>query len=112
MEERIMDEDEMRGIKTPRGGDAPDEAEEMPEYEPHYLLLVDRKNNTDTMELQVEVRPEFYSDEINRMVELKKKLSARLQSVLGLSVNVRLVEPRSIERSVGKAKRVIDNRKL
>ena len=85
---------------------------EMPEFEPHYLLLVDRKNNTDTMELQVEVRPEYYSDEINKMLALKKKLTARLQSVLGLGVDVRLVEPRSIERSVGKAKRVIDNRKL
>ena len=67
---------------------------------------------TDTMELQVEVRPDFYSDEINRMLALKKKLAGRLQSVLGLGVNVKLVEPRSIERSVGKAKRVIDNRKL
>ena len=66
----------------------------------------------DTMELQVEVRPNFYSDEINRMLALKKKLAGRLQSVLGLGVNVKLVEPRSIERSVGKAKRVIDNRKI
>ena len=64
------------------------------------------------MELQVEVRPEYYSDEINKMLELKKKLTARLQSVLGLGVAVRLVEPRSIERSTGKAKRVIDNRKI
>ena len=85
---------------------------EMPEFEPHYLLIVGRENNTDTMELQVEVRPDFYSDEINRMLALKKKLAGRLQSVLGLGVNVKLVEPRSIERSVGKAKRVIDNRKL
>lgn len=85
---------------------------ELPEFEPHYLLLVDRKNNTDTMELQVEVRPEFYSDEINRMLAMKKKLTARLQSVLGLAVAVRLVEPRSIERSIGKSKRVIDNRKF
>ena len=77
---------------------------EMPEFEPHYLLIVDRKNNTDTMELQVEVRPEYYSDEINKMLALKKKLAARLQSVLGLGVDVRLVEPRSIERSIGKAK--------
>ena len=64
------------------------------------------------MELQVEVRPEFYTDEINKLVALKQKLYGRLQSVLGLSVDVRLVEPRSIERSVGKAKRVIDKRKL
>mgnify|MGYP000415046286 CR=1 FL=1 len=45
---------------------------EMEEFEPHYLLIVDRKNNTDTMELQVEVRPEYYSDEINKMLALKK----------------------------------------
>lgn len=85
---------------------------EMPEFEPHYLLTVDRVNNTDRMELKVEVRPEFYSDEINRMLELKKKLTARLQSVLGLGVDVRIVEPRSIERSIGKTRRVIDNRIL
>ena len=47
---------------------------EMEEFEPHYLLIVDRKNNTDTMELQVEVRPEYYSDEINKMLALKKKI--------------------------------------
>ncbi|MEG0456041.1 MAG: phenylacetate--CoA ligase, partial [Bacteroides sp.] len=85
---------------------------EMPEFEPHYLLTIDRKNNTDTMELKVEVRADCYSDEINKMVALKKKLVGRLQSVLGLGVDVKLVEPRSIERSTGKAKRVIDNRKL
>ena len=85
---------------------------ELPEFEPHYLLTVDRINNTDRMELKVEVRPEFYSDEINKMIGLKKKLTSRLQSVLGLGVDVKLVEPRSIERSVGKAKRVIDNRLL
>ena len=85
---------------------------EMPEFEPHYLLTIDRQNNTDTMELKVEVREDCYSDEINKMLALKKKLTSRLQSVLGLGVNVKLVEPRSIERSVGKAKRVIDNRKL
>ncbi|MEF9919443.1 MAG: phenylacetate--CoA ligase, partial [Eubacterium sp.] len=85
---------------------------EMPEFEPHYLLTIDRKNNTDTMELKVEVRTDCYSDEINKMVALKKKLVGRLQSVLGLGVDVKLVEPRSIERSTGKAKRVIDNRKL
>lgn len=85
---------------------------EMPEFEPHYQLIVDRVNNTDTMELQVEVRPEFYSDEIKKMMDMKKRLTARLQSVLGLSVDVKLVEPRSIERSTGKAKRVVDKRKF
>lgn len=85
---------------------------ELPEFEPHYLLTVDRVNNTDKLELKVEVRPEFYSDEINKMLALKKHITSRLQSVLGLGVDVKIVEPRSIERSVGKAKRVIDNRKL
>ncbi|MCD8261055.1 MAG: phenylacetate--CoA ligase [Bacteroides sp.] len=85
---------------------------EMPEFEPHYLLVVDRVNNTDRMELRVEARPEYYSDEINKMLELKKKITARLQSVLGLGVDVKIVEPRSLERSMGKAVRVIDNRKL
>lgn len=85
---------------------------ELPEFEPHYLITVDRVNNTDTMEIQVEVRTEFYSDEMNKMISLKKKITDRMQSVIGLQPNVKLVEPRSIERSMGKAKRVIDNRKL
>jgi len=85
---------------------------ELEEFEPHYLLIVDRVNNTDTLEVQVEVRQEFYSDEMNKMIALKKKITHRLQSVLGISPDVKLVEPRSIERSEGKAKRVIDNRKL
>ena len=85
---------------------------ELPEFEPHYLLTVDRVNNTDTIELRVEVRQDCYSDEIKKMLDLKRRLSARLQSVLGLGVDVKLVEPRSIERSVGKAKRVIDKRCL
>jgi phenylacetate-CoA ligase len=85
---------------------------ELPEFEPHYLILVDRVNNTDTFQIHVEVRAEFYSDEMNKMLELKKKITARMQSVIGLQPDVKLVEPRSIERSMGKAKRVIDNRKL
>lgn len=83
---------------------------EFNELEPQYLLTVDRINNTDRMQLDVEVRQEFFSDAINTMVQLKKRVSSRLQSVLGLSVDVRLVEPKSIERSTGKAKHVIDKR--
>lgn len=85
---------------------------ELEAFEPHYLLVVDRVNNTDSLQVQVEVRQEFYSDEMNKMLALKKKITHRLQSVLGLTPDVRIVEPRSIERSQGKAKRVIDNRKL
>lgn len=47
---------------------------EMPEFEPHYLIVVDRVNNTDTFQIQVEVRQEFYSDEMNKMIALKKKI--------------------------------------
>ena len=85
---------------------------DLPEFEPHYLLTVDRINNTDRMELKVEVKPEFYSDEINKMLALKKRIGDKLQNVLGLGVDIKLAEPRSIERSTGKAKRVIDNRKF
>lgn len=83
---------------------------EFVELEPHYLLTVDRINNTDRMSLDVEMRPEYYSDEINALMALRRMVASRLQSVLGLSVEVHLAEPRSIERSTGKAKHVIDKR--
>lgn len=85
---------------------------EMQEFEPHYMLIVDRIKNLDTLQVQVEVREEFQSDEMNRMMELKKKISHRLQSVLGIAADVKLVEARSLARSEGKAQRVIDNRIL
>jgi Coenzyme F390 synthetase len=85
---------------------------EMNEFEPHYLLVIDRVNNLDILEVQVEVRDGFYSDEIMKMVELKKKIAHRLQSVLGISADIKLVEPYSIKRSEGKAQRVIDKRVL
>ena len=83
---------------------------EMPELEPHYMLYVDRVNNLDTFEVHVEAKEEFYSDEMNKIIDLKKRIAHRLQSVLGIGPDVKLVEPRSIERSQGKAKRVIDRR--
>lgn len=85
---------------------------EMEEFEPHYMLIIDREHNLDTLQVQVEVREQFYSDEISRMLALKKKIAHRLLSVLGLGADIRLVEPRSLQRSEGKAKRVIDNRVL
>lgn len=85
---------------------------EMKEFEPQYLLVVDRKNNLDTLEVQVEVRRDFFSDDIGTMLGLKKKLSDKLKSVLSISADVKLVEPNSIQRSEGKSKRVIDKRKL
>lgn len=85
---------------------------DIPELEPHYRIIVDRINNLDTFEIQVEVKESFYTDEVGRLLKLRKNIIHRLQSVIGLSPDVKLVEPRSIERSQGKAKRVTDNRKL
>ena len=84
----------------------------MPEFEPQYMLLVDRVNNLDTLQVQVEVRRDFFSDDIGRMLAMKKGLSDKLKSVLSISADVKLMEPGSIERSQGKGKHVIDNRKL
>lgn len=84
----------------------------MKEFEPQYLLVVDRKNNLDTLEVQVEVRRDFFSDDIGSMLKLKKTLSDRLKSVLSISAEVKLVEPNSIARSEGKSKHVIDKRVL
>jgi phenylacetate-CoA ligase len=85
---------------------------EIAETSPHYLLIVDRVNNLDTLEVQVEVEERFFSDEIKQLEGLTKKITYVLQSALGLAVKVKLVEPKTIQRSEGKAKRVIDKRQL
>ncbi|HNX54688.1 MAG TPA: phenylacetate--CoA ligase [Prolixibacteraceae bacterium] len=85
---------------------------EMSETSPHYLIIVERDGNLDTMKLMVEVQEQFFSDEIKQLEALRKKITHRLSSTLGISVDVKLVEPKTIERTAGKAKRVIDNRKL
>ncbi|MBB2183885.1 phenylacetate--CoA ligase [Lachnospiraceae bacterium MD1] len=85
---------------------------EMGETSPHYMLIVDRVNNLDVLEVQVEVEERFFSDEIKQLENLTKKIAHVLHNALGLSVKVKLVEPKTIQRSEGKAKRVIDNRKL
>ena len=82
------------------------------EYEPHFLLTVDRVNNTDTSELKVEVKEEYFTDDMATMVGLQRKLESELRSVIGLGFKVKLVEPKGIERSEGKAKRVIDKRNI
>ncbi len=82
------------------------------EFEPHFLLEVDRINNTDTSMLKVEVKEEYFTDNMSDMVGLQKKLEGELRSVIGIGFKVKLVEPKGIERSTGKAKRVIDKRKL
>jgi phenylacetate-CoA ligase len=75
-------------------------------------MIVDRVNNLDTLEIQVEVEERFFSDEIKELENLTRKISHVLQTALGLAVKVTLVEPKTIARSEGKAKRVIDKRKL
>ena len=82
------------------------------ETQPHYLLVVDRVRGLDTLEIQVEVGQEVFSDEVRRMQDVREKIKREIQGVLGIVVEVKLVEPKTIERSQGKAKRVIDRREL
>ena len=85
---------------------------EMGEASPHYMLVVDRINNLDTLEVQVEVDEKFFSDQIRELENLSKRIAHVIQQAIGLAVKVKLVEPRTIERSMGKAVHVIDKRKL
>ncbi|MBO8127669.1 MAG: phenylacetate--CoA ligase [Peptococcaceae bacterium] len=80
--------------------------------EPHYLLVVDRKGPLDILEVWVEVSEKVFADEVRRLETLEKKLQHSIESTLGISAKVKLVEPKTIERSQGKAKRVIDKRDL
>ncbi len=85
---------------------------EIGEAAPYYMLIVDRVNNLDTLEVQVEVDEKFFSDKISELESLTKKIAHAIQQGIGLAVKVKLVEPKTIERSMGKAVRVIDKRKL
>lgn len=80
--------------------------------EPHYLLIVDRKDNLDTLEVQVEMNEAIFSDEIKKLESLERNMEKELHQNLGIHARVKLVEPKSISRSEGKAKRIVDNRKL
>lgn len=87
----------------------------MKEFAPRYLLVVDRVNNLDTLQVQVELRQEYFDqnfDTIATFQVLQKRLADKLKSVLSISAQVQLKAPRTIERSSGKSKFVIDNRKL
>ncbi|WP_338833404.1 Phenylacetate-coenzyme A ligase [Moorella humiferrea] len=77
---------------------------------PHYQLIVSRRNYLDELEIRVEVNPEFFSDRYRELEELEEKVAGRLHTVLQLKARVRLVEPYSLPRSEGKARRVIDLR--
>jgi len=85
---------------------------EMSGTTPNYFMIVDRVNNLDTLEVQVEVEERFFSDEIKELERLNKQIVHTIQQAIGLAVKVTLVEPKTLERSMGKAVRVLDKRKL
>ncbi len=82
------------------------------EVEPHYQLVVDRKDNLDTLTVNVEVGENLFSDEVRQLQDMEKKIAKDIKEYLGVSAIVKLVEPKTIARSEGKAIRVIDNRKI
>ena len=78
---------------------------------PNYQIVLDRVNNTDTFDVNVEMSESFFSDDVKSIEKLERTITENLRSMLGISAKVHLVNPKSIVRSEGKAKRVIDNRK-
>ena len=81
-------------------------------YPANYQIIVDRVNNTDTFEVMVEMNPEMFSDSLAKITKAEKALVDALKSMLGIAAKVKLVAPKSITRSEGKAVRVIDKRKI
>ena len=81
-------------------------------YAANYLIVVDRANNTDSLDVQVEMTPEMFTDNVGEIEERQKKLAQDMYSMLGIKVKISLVAPKSIARSEGKAVRVIDKRKI
>lgn len=77
---------------------------------PHYMIIVDRVDNLDTLEIQVEVEERFFSDEIKELESLTRRIGHVIQQAIGLSARIKLVEPKTLERSQGKTKHVIDRR--
>lgn len=80
--------------------------------EPNYLIVVDRVNNHDSLEVQVEMTANTFSDSVKEINKLENKIASELKTTLNIAAKVVLVEPKTLERSEGKAKRVIDNRKI
>ena len=85
---------------------------ETAEVAPHYQLVVDREENLDTLTVRVEIGEKLFSDEVRHLQDLERKISKNIKEMLGVSAKVALVEPHSIQRSEGKAVRVIDKRKI
>ncbi|HMK44092.1 MAG TPA: phenylacetate--CoA ligase [Dissulfurispiraceae bacterium] len=85
---------------------------EMKGIEPHYQIIVTREHHLDELEIQVEMSKKLFSDEIRKIEELRRKIEKHVEEAVGLRAKVSLVEPKSLPRSEGKAKRVIDKRQL
>ena len=81
-------------------------------YQPNYQIVVDRVNNNDTFEVNVEMTPELFTDKVGEIMKMEKSLAGAMKTMLGINPAVHLVAPKSIVRSEGKAVRVIDKRKL
>jgi len=81
-------------------------------YQPNYQIVVDRVNNNDTFEVNVEMSPEQFTDKVSDILAKEKSLAGAMKTMLGINPAVHLVAPKSIVRSEGKAVRVIDKRKL
>lgn len=81
-------------------------------YQPNYQIIIDRKNNNDTFDVNVEMNPDQFTDTVGGITSLEKKLSEAMKTMLGINPSIHLVPPKSIARSEGKAVRVIDKRKL
>jgi len=79
---------------------------------PNYQIIIDRENNTDVFEINVEMSENLLADSVKAIEKIEKQITAELRSTLGIGPKVRLVNPKSIERSEGKAKRIIDRRNL
>ena len=79
---------------------------------PHYQIVLTRDKGLDNMEVQVEVTPEVFSDKVGALEEVRRKLGHAIEQVLGIRVHLSLIQPHTIQRSEGKAKRVIDQRKM
>ncbi len=84
----------------------------IPEVGEHFMIIVDRINELDIMKVQIEMTDAAFSDKVTDIMDLEKKVGAALKSVLNIAVKVELVEHGSLPRSMGKAKKVIDNRKI
>ncbi|UCG38736.1 MAG: phenylacetate--CoA ligase [bacterium] len=85
---------------------------EIPGLEPHYQIFVRREGTLDTVEVQIEVNEKVFTDEIKGLEALEKSVENQIKDILGISAKVRLVEPKTIQRFEGKAKRVVDERKI